>query len=109
MQRLLIAAALIVILAGTAILAGTVIARAEITITRAEYAAGVLVVRGETSQPNQQVTLDGRYRTRTDRYKEFRFRIRYLPLDCTVSIRAGQNVRPVGVTNCSAPRMRKSS
>jgi hypothetical protein len=75
-------------------------ARAEITITRAEYAAGVLVVRGETSEPGQRVTLDGRYRTRTDRFKEFRFRIRYLPRDCTVSIRAGREVRPAVVANC---------
>ena len=82
------------------LLAGAAPAHAEITITQAEYAAGVLVVRGETSRRNQRVTLDGRYKTRTDRFKEFRFRIRYLPSDCSISIRAGQQVRPVGVTNC---------
>jgi hypothetical protein len=73
---------------------------AEITITRAEYAGGVLVVRGETSRRNQLVTLDGRYRTRTGRHNEFRFRIRYLPSDCSVTIRAGQEIRPARVANC---------
>ncbi|MCC6887881.1 MAG: hypothetical protein IT536_05035 [Hyphomicrobiales bacterium] len=75
-------------------------ARAEITVLRAEYAGGVLVVRGETSRPNQIVTLDRRYRTRTNRYGEFRFRIPYLPSDCLVTIRAGQEVRPARVANC---------
>ena len=80
--------------------AGAAPAQAEITLTRAEYAAGVLVVRGETSRPNQRVTLDGRYSTRTDRFKEFRFRIRYLPPDCSISLRAGLEERPAWVANC---------
>jgi hypothetical protein len=84
------------------LLVGTASAQAEITITQAEYAAGVLVVRGETSQPDQRVVLDERYDTHTDRNKEFRFRIRYLPPDCTISIRAGQEERPARVANCEA-------
>jgi hypothetical protein len=75
-------------------------ALAEITITRAEYARGVLFVRGETSRSNQLVTLDRRYRTRTNRVNEFRFRIPYLPRDCIVTIRAGQEVRPARIANC---------
>lgn len=75
-------------------------ARAEITIIRAEYAAGVLVVEGETSRSNQLVTLDRKYRTRTNRYNEFRFRIPYLPPACGVTIRAGQEVRPARIANC---------
>ena len=91
----------------TAALAVTVLlvcepARAEITITRAESIRGVLIVHGETSQPYQRVTLDRRYSTRTDKLKEFRFRIRYLPADCTVSIRAGQESRPAYIANCNA-------
>jgi hypothetical protein len=77
-------------------------ANAEITITRAEHVRGVLVVHGETSQPNQRVTLDDRYSTRTDKLKEFRFRVRYLPADCVVSIRAGQEARPAFIANCNA-------
>jgi hypothetical protein len=85
-----------------ALLALALPAHAEVTITQAEYAAGVLVVRGETSQANQRVTLDGRYDTRTGPNKQFRFRIRYLPRDCVVDIRAGREVHPATVTNCRA-------
>lgn len=42
-----------------------------------------------------RVTLDGRYAAWTDRNKRFSFNIRYLPRDCTATIRAGQDVRPV--------------
>jgi hypothetical protein len=77
-------------------------AHAEITITQSEYAAGVLVVRGETSQPNQRVTLDGRFDTRTDSVSRFVFRVRYLPSDCTADIRAGRETHPLVVTNCNA-------
>lgn len=88
----------------------TVPAGAEITVTRAEYAGGVLVVRGGTSQANQRVTMDGRYSTRTNRSMEFRFRVRYLPNDCGVTIRAGREVRPVRVSNCDmvGTRQRKT-
>lgn len=79
-------------------------AQAEITLTRVAYAAGVLVVNGETSRPNQRVTLDGRYRTRTDRFGEFSFRIRYLPRDCSISLRAGREARPAWVANCVIAR-----
>jgi hypothetical protein len=85
-----------------ALLALALPARAEVTITQAEYAAGVLVVRGETSQANQRVTLDGRYDTRTGPNKQFRFRIRYRPRDCVVDIRAGREVHPATITNCQA-------
>lgn len=81
-------------------------AHAEITLTRAEYTGGVLVVRGETSRPNQRVTLDGRYSTQTDRFKEFRFRIRYLPPDCSITLRAGREARPAWVANCAVRRDR---
>lgn len=84
-----------------AVVSMATVAHAEITVTHAQYAAGVLVVRGETSTPNQRVTLDGRYDTRTDRNKRFVFRLRYLPRECGVTIRAGQEVRPARVANCS--------
>lgn len=92
----------------TALLCSTP-AAAEITVTRAEYKAGVLVVRGETSRSNQRVTLDRRYSTRTDRNNVFRFRIRYLPGDCTLSIRAGQQVRPAYVANCRSRGVRPAA
>ncbi len=75
-------------------------ARAEITISKAEYKAGVTEIRGETSKPRQTVTLDGRYSTLTDRYKRFEIWIRYLPLDCVINVKAGQEVHPVYIKNC---------
>jgi hypothetical protein len=82
------------------VLAGTGAAQAEITVHEAKYASGVLMVRGETTQPMQRLTLDERYAARTDRNKRFLFRIRYLPRDCIVELRAGQEVRPAVVSNC---------
>lgn len=81
-------------------------AAAEITITKAHYAGGVLVVAGETSRPNQRVTLDRRFTTRTGRNKNFTFRVAYRPRDCIASIRAGSDVHPAVVANCR-PRLRR--
>jgi hypothetical protein len=75
-------------------------AQAEISVTHGEYAAGVLVVRGQTSQPNQRITLDGRYSERTGDNKEFLFRIRYLPKDCVVRLKAGMETRIATIANC---------
>jgi hypothetical protein len=75
-------------------------ARAEITVMQGEYAGGVLIVRGETSQPNQRITLDDRYTEWTDDNKRFRFRIRYLPADCIAKLEAGRDVHPIYITNC---------
>jgi hypothetical protein len=66
--------------------------RAEITVTKSEYRAGVLVVRGETSQSSQRVTLDGRFDEWTNKFNEFTFRVRYLPRDCLVTLRAGREM-----------------
>jgi hypothetical protein len=84
-------------------------AMAEITITRAEHIDGILFVQGETSRSNQLVTLDKRYRTRTGRANVFYFRVRYLPPDCSVTIRAGREVHPTRIANCdmAVPRPTK--
>lgn len=79
---------------------GTGSLRAEIIVSKADYASGVLVVRGETSRPKQRVTLDGHYRTRSDRENKFHFRVRYLPSDCGIVLRAGAETRPVNIANC---------
>lgn len=76
-------------------------ALAEITIEESHYSAGVLTIRGETSQPNQRVTLDGRYSEWTNGYGRFTFRVRYLPGDCLAQIRAGSDERPTYITNCN--------
>lgn len=81
-------------------LVGAAGALAEITLEESNYSAGVLTIRGETSQPNARVTLDGRYSEWTNRYGGFTFRVRYLPDDCLAQIRSGQEERPAYITNC---------
>jgi hypothetical protein len=82
-------------------------ALARLAVTHAEYAAGVLVVRGETSEPRQKVTIDGRYEERTTADKRFRFRIRYLPADCAIRVKAGEEIRHVVVKNCQPMQQRR--
>jgi hypothetical protein len=82
-------------------------ASAEITVQESNYSSGVLTIRGETSQSNQRVTLDGRYAEWTNRYGRFTFRVRYLPGDCLAQIKAGQEERPTYIANCepSLPKL----
>ena len=81
----------------------TVAAAAEITVTKAEHAGGVTLIRGEVERPNAKVTLDRRYSTQSDRFGEFIFKVRYLPDDCTVDLRAGRDTHPVVINNCLVP------
>lgn len=78
-------------------------AAAEISIRRAEFSAGVLVVHGDTSKPHQTVWLDRRYSERSNRFGDFTFRIRYVPNDCTIQLAAGEDIRTAFVTGCSVP------
>jgi hypothetical protein len=75
-------------------------AYAKITIRQAEYVGGMLLVQGETARTGQKVTLEGRYSTRTDRNRRFRFRARYLPLDCLAEVRAGLELYLISIANC---------
>lgn len=76
-------------------------AQAEIVVKQAEYEAGVLVVAGETSHTNREISLDGRYTATSDRVGAFRFRIKYLPNDCTIGLFDGEDTRTVFVRGCS--------
>lgn len=95
-----------------AVVAGLVVvlatpAQARITVTRADYKAGILVVHGHTNARLERVTLDGRYNKWTDAKHQFRFRLRYLPRDCHVRIKTGNDERRVRVAGCeplSKPR-----
>ena len=85
--------------------------RAAISVERADYKAGVLVVTGQTTNSNQTVTLDGIYRARSDRSRSFQFRIRYRPRNCTVRLRSGPDIFHATVANCQPmrPRLRPGS
>lgn len=60
----------------------------------------------EAERSFARVTLDRRYSTTADRDGEFEFRLRYLPNDCVVDIRAGRDTHPVTIKNCFLPRKR---
>lgn len=94
---------LLVLMALSFVAIGANSASAEITIQVAKFAKGVLTVKGETSRPGQTVTLDRKYRTRTDRNNQFAFHVRYRPSDCIASIRAGTQAHPAVVSNCVRP------
>ena len=79
-------------------------AAAAITVTRADYGGGVLVVKGRTSRANEPVRLDNHYVERTNRAGMFTFRIRYLPRNCTVQLRAGREARSVAIDDCQPPK-----
>ena len=89
-----------VLAAIVATVGGLTPAAAQIAVSKAQYAGGVLVVEGETSRPYQRVTLDRRFRTKTGRNTRFTFRVAYRPRDCVVQIRAGLDLRPAAISNC---------
>lgn len=77
-----------------------------ITISRGEYQRSdlkrdMLVVEGETQQPNERVLLDDRFTEWSDHRGHFSFRVPYLPADCMVQLRAGEIVRQVAIANCT--------
>jgi hypothetical protein len=92
----------IMCVAASVLSATTSQARAEIVVTEAEYAGGVLVVRGHAGQPDHRVTLDGRYSEKTDRSGQFLFRVRYLPDDCTIELADGKDALSTSVKGCVA-------
>lgn len=77
---------------------GTV--RAAIAISEAEFAAGVLVVRGHVTTPAREIQLDGLYGTAVDATGAFIFRVRYLPRNCTAKLTAGDSALTVRIDNC---------
>lgn len=79
-------------------------ARAAIIVERADYRAGVLVVSGQVAKPHRTVTLDGIYRTRSDRSRRFQFRIRYRPYNCTIRLRSDADIFHAAVANCRPTR-----
>lgn len=72
----------------------------DIKIDDAVYAAGKLTVTGETSEADQQVQLDGRYSTKTNEDRQFRFDVGYLPKDCIITLSSGKRSREAVVRGC---------
>jgi len=81
------------------LLIGAAPARASIRIDEARYENGKLTVTGQ-AQPNQTVTLDGKYNTKSNGGGRFEFHESYRPKSCMSDITAGDDSYSTIITNC---------
>ncbi len=79
-------------------------ASAQIRIDEARIAGGELRVTGRIAGRNVPVTIDDDIATTSDAQGRFRFRVPYLPQDCTAVVRAGEESREIVIANCAAAR-----
>lgn len=75
-------------------------ASASISVERADYKSGILIVTGHTTKAHQTVTLDGIYHARSDRARSFHFRVRYRPHKCKARLTSGTDIFHVTAANC---------
>lgn len=80
--------------------AGT--AAADIRIDQSRYANGKLTIVGETS-PDAIVTLDDKYKTKSDAGGHFTFTEHYKPFTCMSDIRSGSNIYSAVIAGCLDP------
>ena len=74
-------------------------ARADIRITVSRYSGSTLTVAGEIS-PGRAVTLDEKYKTKSDSTGRFTFTLHYKPPTCMSDIRAGEDVYSAVIAGC---------
>jgi hypothetical protein len=74
-------------------------AQAEIRINESRYVDGTLTIAGETS-PHRVVTLDGKYKTKSDGGGHFKFTEHYKPFTCMSDIRSGEDVYSAVIAGC---------
>src|SRR6185437_10361788 len=77
-------------------------ASADIRIDVSRYANGMMTVTGET-QPNEAVTIDGKYKAKSDNAGRFTFHLNYKPDLCMSDIRAGTDVYSAVIAGCLLP------
>jgi hypothetical protein len=90
-MRFLFAALLLLASVGTA--------TADIRINESRYASGKVIISGET-EPSTTVTLDGKYKTKSDGGGHFKFSVKYKPDTCMSDIRAGSDVYSAVIAGC---------
>lgn len=81
------------------LLCGVSAATADIRIDESRYENGKTIVSGETG-PGRTVTLDGKYKTRSDAEGHFRFAVKYKPSICMSDIKAGEDVYSAVIAGC---------
>ncbi|HET9715995.1 MAG TPA: hypothetical protein VFP60_07395 [Pseudolabrys sp.] len=81
------------------ILVGRSAVQAEIRIDESRYVDGTLIISGQTA-PNRTVTLDGKYKTKSDGGGHFKFTEHYKPFTCMSDIRSGEDVYSPVIAGC---------
>jgi hypothetical protein len=85
----------------------------DIRVSEAQYAGGILVVRGDVSHADRTIMLNGKFTEKSDGKGRFVFRIPYLPLGCRVDLVSGTDRLSTPVENCDdkqpLPTMPKSA
>ena len=81
------------------LLSGVTAASADIRVDESSYENGKTIVTGETG-PGRTLTLDGKYKTKSDAEGHFEFDVKYKPSDCMTDIKAGQDVYSAVIAGC---------
>jgi hypothetical protein len=81
------------------LLCGASAASADIRVDESRYESGKTIVTGETG-PDRTLTLDGKYKTKSDGRGHFEFDVKYKPSDCMTDIKAGQDVYSAVIAGC---------
>jgi hypothetical protein len=74
-------------------------ASAEIRINESRYAGGQEIISGETA-PLRAVTLDGKFKTKSDAGGHFKFSVHEKPDTCMSDIRSGSDVYSAVIAGC---------
>lgn len=84
------------------LIAGVNAAAADIRINESRYVDGQVIVTGQTA-PLHAVSLDNKYKTRSDGDGLFKFVVKYKPPTCMSDIRAGGEVYSAVISGCLDP------
>jgi hypothetical protein len=74
-------------------------ALADIRIDESRYLDGKTVIAGETA-PDLTVTLDGKYKTKSNDSGNFKFSVKYKPTTCMSDLKAGDDIYSAVITGC---------
>jgi len=77
-------------------------ARADIRINESRFVDGNVVISGET-EPNRTVTLDDKYKTKSDGGGYFKFTAHEKPFTCMSDIRSGSDIYSAVISGCLDP------
>ena len=77
-------------------------ARADIRINESRFVDGNVIISGETT-PDQTVTLDGKFTTKSDGGGYFKFSAHEKPFTCMSDIRSGNDIYSAVISGCLDP------